>query len=178
MEENKDLNLEAQAAANTNTPMEAPIADAANNTVTPPIEEVVEQSSEPEPEKEGNGDTITFDYNQLYQNKEEAKVQEQPMEVQPTEEVPETPIALENEQAVQPNPVVKDIVPTFDTNALEDDLPDELKPQTEETLIHTVATETQKEKKESRQNLIFIVILFAVLIVAVLVVFPKMLGLN
>lgn len=178
MEENKDLNVETGTMSNTNTPMEAPMADTTNNTVTPPIAEVVEPTPEPEPEQEGNGDTITFDYNQLYQNNAEAQMQEQPAETQPSEDIQETPIALESEQTVQPDPVVKDIVPTFDTSALVDDLPDELKPKTEETLIHTVATESQKEKKESRQNILFIVILFAVLIVAVLVIFPKMLGLN
>lgn len=179
MEENKDLNVDANVTTPTNMPMEAPMANASNNTVTPPIKEVVEPTPEPEPEQEGNGDAITFDYNQLYQNNQGAQNAEQPTESSvPETPDAETPIVFEEEQAVQPTPVVKDIVPTFDTNALVDDLPEDLKPQEEETLIHTVATETQKEKKQNRQNLIFIIVFFAVLIIAVLLIFPKMLGLN
>jgi len=126
---------------------------------------------------EGSGDNITFDYNQLYQNAQE-NIQPQPEQqaVQANPVMEETPIVLGNEQQVEPAPVVKDIVPTFDTTALEDDLPDDLKPKVEEPLIHTMATETQKEKQEGRQNILFIVIFFAVLIIAVLIVFPLMLG--
>ena len=65
---------------------------------------------------EGNGDNISFDYNQLYQNAQE-NIQPQPEQqaVQANPVMEETPIVLGNEQQVEPAPVVKDIVPTFDT---------------------------------------------------------------
>ncbi len=196
MEENKDLNVAAPAPTDT-TPVAAPAVDQAQQVVaevpvapvepTPvaPMEstpvvtpEPAPTSPEPEPEQEGNGDSITFDYNQLYQSQQATPEPEQTAVVEQATALQEAPIVLGNEQpTVEPTPVVKDIVPTFDTNALEDDLPDELKPKVEETLIHTMATETQKEKQESHQNIMFIVIFFAVLIIAVLIIFPMMLGL-
>ncbi len=125
---------------------------------------------------EGNAEDITFDYNQLYggaEQKQEAP--QEPVETTPT--IEETPIVLEEQkEEVTPEPVVKNVVPTFDTSALEDDLPDELKPQVQEPLIQSVVNETQKEKQEGRQNLMFLIIFFAVLIIAVLVIFPLMLG--
>ncbi len=184
MEENKDLTM---AAMPTPTDVAQPVVPpmptetVATETVQNVSAPVPTPAAEPEPEREGNGDTITFDYNQLYDNSQqvstqgnEANMQEETPVAQ--QEFQETPIVLETEQPT-PTAVVKDIVPTFDTNALENDLPDELKPKVEEPLIHTMATETQKEKQEGRQNILFIVIFFAVLIIAVLVIFPMMLGL-
>lgn len=163
MEENKDLNEVTPEMS-----VEQPVPTAVPEP-TP--------AAEPQPEQEGNGDTITFDYNQLYKNPQDVPQQSEQEVAQPQENVQEAPIVFESEQAAaQPTTVVKNIVPTFDTNALENDLPDELKPTGEEPLIHTMATETQKEKQESYQNIIFILIFFAVLIIAVLVIFPKMLG--
>lgn len=169
------------ATVTTPTPVaEQPVIQVPTETtpsvVPTEVAEVQAAPSEPEPEQEGNGDTITFDYNQLYQSNQAApQTVEQTVQAVPT--IQETPIVLETDKPeVQAAPVVKDIIPTFDTNALEDDLPDELKPKVEEPLIHTVATETQKEKQESHQNILFIIIFFAVLIIAVLIIFPMMLG--
>ncbi len=126
---------------------------------------------------EGDAEDITFDYNQLYGgNEKPAETQQEATETQ-TPTIEETPIVLEEQKVeVTPEPVVKNVVPTFDTSALEDDLPDELKPKVEEPLIQSVVNETQKEKQEGRQNLMFLIIFFAVLIIAVLVIFPLMLG--
>lgn len=166
MEENKNLNVDASVTPGMNTMPASPTPmPVAQNTVP----------NGPEPEQEGNGDTITFDYNQLYQNNAATNQAPQEPVVNTTPTAVETPIVLETKKP-DPTPVVSDIIPTFDTNALEDDLPDELKPKVEEPLIHTMATETQKEKQEGRQNLLFIIIFFAVLIIAVLVIFPMMLG--
>ncbi len=193
MEENKDLNVAVPSPTDT-TPVAAPVVNQTEQIVTEvpvapvepapvaPIEPtlvVIPESvpTPPELEQEGTGDTITFDYNQLYQNQQAAPQQEQTAVVEQSTTLQETPIILENEQtAVEPTPVVKDIVPTFDTTALEDDLPDELKPKVEEPLIHTLATDAQKERQESNTNIMFIVVFFAVLIIAVLIIFPLMLG--
>lgn len=191
MEENKDLNVAVPTPTDT-TPVvnqaeqgvtEVPVAPVEPVPVAPieptpvVIPESVPTPAEPEPEQEGTGDTITFDYNQLYQNQQAAPQQEQTAVVEQSTTLQETPIILGNEQpAVEPTPVVKDIVPTFDTTALEDDLPDELKPKVEEPLIHTLATDAQKERQESNTNIMFIVVFFAVLIIAVLIIFPLMLG--
>lgn len=123
---------------------------------------------------ESNTDSVTFDYNQLYGNN---SVQPTEQPITPSASAPtieETPIILEEPKA--PTEVVSDIIPTFDTNALEEDIPDELKPKTEEKLIHTLSTETQQEKEQGRRNLLFLVIFFAVLIVAVLFIFPLLVG--
>lgn len=167
MEENQNLNAAPSAPVGTNAmpATSAPTPDATN--ITP--------AATPELEQEGNGDAITFDYNQLYQSNEANEATPEGQAINTNPSVTETPIALETKKP-EPTPVVSDIIPTFDTNALEDDLPDDLKPKVEEPLIHTMATETQKEKQEGRQNLLFIIIFFAVLIIAVLVIFPMMLG--
>lgn len=123
-----------------------------------------------------NSDNITFDYNQLYgvdSAQNNAPQQQTNIPNMPT--IEQTPIILE-EQKPKEEPVVSDIIPTFDTNALQEDLPEELKPKVEEPLVHTIASDAQKEKQENRRNLLFIIMLFAVLIIAVFVVFPLMLN--
>lgn len=127
---------------------------------------------------EENAEDITFDYNQLYGGNEQPATEEQKEPVEATPTMEETPIVFEEEkkEAAPEQPVVRNVVPTFDTSALEDDLPDELKPKVEEPLIQSVVNESQKEKQEGRQNLMFLIVFFAVLIIAVLVIFPLMLG--
>lgn len=157
MEENKDLNLPEE-----NKDLNVPEENQNQNLDLP----------------EGDAQDITFDYNQLYGGGGQPTTetpQEQPVETTPTME--ETPIVFEEEKPQPtPEPIVRNVVPTFDTSALEDDLPDELKPKVEEPLIQSVVNETQKEKQEGRQNLMFLIVFFAVLIIAVLVIFPLMLG--
>ena len=120
---------------------------------------------------------ITQDYNSLYQNQVQQNSTPQPQEPTPfiAPVIEQTPIVFEDNKQEQQE-IVSEIIPTFDTNALEEDLPEELRPKVEEPLIHSMTTEAQKEKKEERQNLLFIIIFFAVLIVAVLVVFPLLAG--
>ncbi len=119
-------------------------------------------------------DNSTFDYNQLYGNVETTQeVAPQAEETVINPAMNQTPIVL-GKDVTASAPTVTDITPTFDTSVLEDDLPDDLRIKKEEKLINTIATESQQEKAEGRRNLLFLVILFGVLIVAVLVIFPLM----
>lgn len=115
---------------------------------------------------------VTFDYNQLY-NAAPTTTTEQVSEQESTWGLEETPISFDDvEQQVAPRDVVTDVIPAFDANALEE-LPDDLKHSNpDEPLIHSMAKETQQEKDQHRRNLIFIAIFFAVLIFAVVVIFP------
>lgn len=88
----------------------------------------------------------------------------------------ESPIVFEEEKQVEIPQTVNDVIPAFDTSVLEDDLSDDLKPKKEEKLIHTLTSETQQEKEQGRRNILFIVALFAVLIIAILVIFPLLTG--
>jgi hypothetical protein len=121
-----------------------------------------------------NSNEFTNDYNQLYGSDQQvSNAAIQPIEQQAVPVFEETPIVFEEQAA--PVEVVADVIPTFDTSVLEE-LPDDLKPVApEEPLLNTIAKETQQEKAQQKRNITFIVILFAVLAFAVIVIFPMLL---
>lgn len=123
-----------------------------------------------------SGDSITFDYNQLYANQPTAAPQEAVVPEEPVATaLQETPIVFEEEKKVEPE-VVKNVVPTFDTRALEDVPEDDPSMQKEEQLINTIRPESQQEKDQYKKNLLFIIIFFGILIIAVWFIFPLLAG--
>ena len=120
-------------------------------------------------------DSSTFDYNQLYANVTPKNMD--PVESLDTPEDPameQAPIILGEEKKEEEPQKERDFVPAFDTSVFEEDIPEELRSKKEENLINKVTTETQEEKAQGRRNIFFLVILFGVLVVAVLLIFPLM----
>ena len=132
---------------------------------------------QPQQQQATSGDNITFDYNQLYANNQTTTPVQTPSEpvAQPvnTEQAPivipgqaETIAAAEAEQNI-----VRNVIPTFDTNALEG-----TEPSSTDALINSMRSDSQKENEEFKKNAIFIGVFFGVLIVAVLFLFPILAG--
>lgn len=121
-----------------------------------------------------SGDSITFDYNQLYANNDQPMTPTtSPEEVPNTESqtIQQTPIVFE-EKKEQSQETISNVIPTFDTRALEGD--DEN--TTTESLINSMKSESQQENEQYKKNLLFIFVFFGVLIVAVLFIFPILAG--
>lgn len=123
-----------------------------------------------------SGDSITFDYNQLYANNNQPSVEtQQPSAVneEPANSMmQQVPIVFEEEKKPAAPEVVKDVIPTFDTRALEVD--DET--AANEALINSMKSESQQENEQYKKNLLFILVFFGVLIVAVWFIFPILAG--
>lgn len=123
-----------------------------------------------------NGDSITFDYNQLYANNNQPTtptVQEAIPEIQAKPVMQETPIVFEEEKQTQQE-IVTNVIPTFDTRALEGE--DDTNLNTSEALINSMKSETQQENEQYKKNIGFILVFFGVLIFAVLFLFPILAG--
>lgn len=150
--------------------------DAANNTtVNPqPTPTVVPTntytaSSQPQPS------SSTFDYNQLYGNNSATKVEQQAAVVFEEESV------MENASIINPNEnQIKisndELIPEFDASVLEV-VPNQQQVKIEEkptSNVNTMAMGKQAEKEKNRSNILFISILFGVIIVAVMFIFPML----
>lgn len=124
-----------------------------------------------------SGDSITFDYNKLYANN-----------VQPTIPVPQeittpgistnpmmtqSPIVFGEERKNQ-SEVVTNVIPTFDTSALEGI--DNQNLNTTEAAINSMKSDAQQENEQYKKNLLFILAFFGVLIFAVVFLFPILAG--
>ena len=129
-----------------------------------------------ESQQSTSGDDITFDYNQLYAN----QITATPTQAQAENNTPEisalqeTPIVFAEEKK-NDQTTVKNVIPAFDTRALEDNLDDETV-QTNEQLINSIKSESQQEKDQYKKNLIFILVFFGILVVAVWFIFPLIAG--
>jgi hypothetical protein len=123
-----------------------------------------------ENQRNDNGSNNTVDYSQLY-GENTAPTNSETIISPVVPVVEETPIILDEPKEVKE--IVEDVIPAFDTSVLEE-LPDDLKPDVpEEPLINTMIKESE-EKEQHKRNIIFIAILFAVLIFAVVVLFPML----
>ena len=124
-----------------------------------------------------SGDSITFDYNKLYANN-----------IQPTTPAPQeittpgisttpvmtqSPIVFDEERKNQTE-VVTNVIPTFDTSALEGI--DNQNLNTTEAVINSMKSESQQENEQYKKNLLFILAFFGVLIFAVVFLFPILAG--
>lgn len=124
-----------------------------------------------------SGDSITFDYNKLYANN-----------VQPTIPVPQeittpgistnpmmtqSPIVFGEERKNQ-SEVVTNVIPTFDTSALEGI--DNQNLNTTKAAINSMKSDAQQENEQYKKNLLFILAFFGVLIFAVVFLFPILAG--
>lgn len=150
--------------------------DVANNTtVNPqPTPTVVPTNtytapSQPQPS------SSTFDYNQLYGNNSATKVEQQAAVVFEEESV------MENASIINPNEnQIKisndELIPEFDASVLEV-VPNQQQVKIEEkptSNVNTMAMGKQAEKEKNRSNILFISILFGVIIVAVMFIFPML----
>lgn len=115
-------------------------------------------------------DNSTFDYNQLYteQQANQAPVAEPTNTTDITPGIQETPIVFD-EAVKQQDTIVKDVIPSFDANALEGN-----EALSHEELISSMKSDTQQEDAEFKKNLLFIAAFFGVIIFAIVVLFPMM----
>lgn len=122
-----------------------------------------------------SGDSVTFDYNQLYANTVQTTipVPEAIPEVQANPVMQETPIVFEEEKQAQPE-IVTNFIPTFDTKVLEG--VEENNMNTHEELISSIKSDKQQEDEQYKKNIIFILAFFGVLIFAVVFLFPLLAG--
>lgn len=121
-----------------------------------------------------SGDNITFDYNQLYANNNQPTTpQEVVPEIDANPVMQETPIVFEEEKTSQQN-VVTNVIPTFDTRALEGEDDNVLDPN--EALINSMKSDAQQENEQYKKNIGFLLAFFGVLIFAVLFLFPLLAG--
>lgn len=120
------------------------------------------------------GDGITFDYNKLYANSQQTAMTETSVpETSEETTIQETPIIFKEDQTKQTE-VISNVIPTFDTKILEGDENSNL--NTNESLINSMKSESQREKDQYKNNLFFIIAFFGVLIFAVLFLFPLLSG--
>jgi len=115
----------------------------------------------------------TFDYNQLYGTKKEEKAEEKQVFVfeEPDMETSASVITEEPTITISND----ELIPEFDASVLEV-LPEQEKknivtPQATAN-VSSMATGKQAEQDKSRSNIIFIAILFGVIIIAVVFLFP------
>lgn len=121
-----------------------------------------------------SGDNITFDYNQLYANNNQPTTpQEVVPEIDANPVMQETPIVFEEEKTSQQN-VVTNVIPTFDTRALEGE--DDNVLDHNEALINSMKSDAQQENEQYKKNIGFLLAFFGVLIFAVLFLFPLLAG--
>lgn len=115
-----------------------------------------------------NTDNSTFDYNQLYVGQETttANTEDLAVEQEITPTIQETPIVFE-ETIKQQEEVVRDVIPSFDANALEGN--DAL---SHDELINSMKSDTQQENAEFKKNWAFIAAFFGVIIFAIVFIFP------
>lgn len=115
-----------------------------------------------------NADNSTFDYNQLYVGQESTTTNTEDLAVEQeiTPTIQETPIVFE-ETIKQQEEVVRDVIPSFDANALEGN--DAL---SHDELINSMKSDTQQENAEFKKNWAFIAAFFGVIIFAIVFIFP------
>jgi hypothetical protein len=151
-----------QVQATANSPIE---------TMQPAAPKTVANSYEAPKAPQPSG--ATFDYNQLYGKKKEENVaekqvfvfEEPEMETSATVVTEEPTITISNDE----------LIPEFDASVLEV-LPEQEKknivtPQATAN-VSSMATGKQAEQDKSRSNIIFIAVLFGVIILAVVFLFP------
>ena len=121
-----------------------------------------------------SGDNITFDYNQLYaSNNQPTTPQDSIPEIDANPVMQETPIVFEEEKTNQQT-IVTNVIPTFDTRALEGEDDTVLDPN--EALIKSMKSDAQQENEQYKKNIGFLLAFFGVLIFAVLFLFPLLAG--
>jgi len=119
--------------------------------------------------------SVTFDYNELYNARTDTSATQSQAEQESSWGMEETPILFDDvEHQISQRDIVTDVIPAFDANALED-LPEEFrKNNPNDPLILSMAKEAQQEKDQHKRNWIFIGVFFAILVFAVLVIFPML----
>lgn len=116
-------------------------------------------------------DNITFDYNKLYADQQinQAPIAEKVNTQENTPGIQETPIVFADTNKQQEETVVKNVIPSFDANALEGN-----EALSHEELINSMRSDTQQEDAEFKKNLLFIAAFFGVIIFAIVVLFPML----
>ncbi len=120
-----------------------------------------------------SGDSLTFDYNQLYAQNEPATPVEEPVQDVVQTNIQQTPVVIPEQQQVEANEQkekVTNVIPTFDTNVLEGN-----EAASNQSLINSIHGD-QTDDAEYKKNLLFIAVFFGVLIVAVIFLFPILAG--
>lgn len=115
-----------------------------------------------------NNDSITIDYNALYgvnnEIKEEEKVEEIEDPVFTAQEIViDTPSLMDRKK--------DDVVPEFNLNALEGNIQD-----SENKLTDNVLTDKQQDRADTRRKIIYITVLFLLIVVFIIWIFPIMAG--
>lgn len=136
-----------------------------------------EETIQPVEQKvETQADNITFDYNQLYGNTANAG------DIQTTNLNETEAVVFEDNVEHIANEDINgpiennEIIPEFNANVLEFDANTNNEPVRTVSTINTVASNSQIEKEKEKNNLIFLILLFAVLIGAVVFLFPMIIG--
>jgi len=136
---------------------------------------VVPPTSDTPPKVDGG---ITFNYEELYADiLKDIKTPEETKEVDEFSwDNVEVPISFEKIEENDPANFETNVIPAFDTSALENNQQNMDNDEEVESpqLIHAMTNNDKKEKSAFAKNLIFIAIFFGILIFVVAVIFPLM----
>lgn len=145
-----------------------------NPVQSQPVQQPVKNNAFEAP-KEPQVSNATFDYNQLYGNKKETVVEHKEAFVFEEPDMETSATIVDNEPTITISN--DELIPEFDASVLEV-IPEQEKQNISSSQatanISSMATEKQAEQDKSRSNIIFIAVMFGIILIAVLVLFPML----
>jgi len=161
----EQLGTTTQTDSNTNQPQVANVA------VTEVSNEVSKDNilssitlDEEDNKQSGDAESVTFDYNEIYGNKEKTEEETETKSYDEKEVFSATELNIQDRTTKQKT----DLAPEFNLNALEGNESD-----SSEKSQDNVLSEKQQDRADTRRKLLFIGVIVIIIIIALEFIFPK-----